>query len=160
MKRKHFGWQTNKRFVRLLQSNLSKTLFMNMPIDSIQLQMSAWFRGYWQNSFFDDYQKLDEDVPKISIQESKPSLQGQVEHSWSNCQTQILLDLSVSQGRRWNIVYIDEFNISSTSIKTYNWSVRGCQDYWFADKKSSKLNCIIAVSADGPVDIFIQEDSI
>ena len=62
--------------------------------------------------------------------------------------------------RGCNIVYIDEFNISSTSIKTYNWSVRGCQDYWFADKKSNKLNCIIAVSADGPVDIFIQEDSI
>ena len=122
--------------------------------------MSAWFRGYWQNSFFDDYQKLDEDTPQISIQESKRSLQGQVEHRWSNCQTQIPLDLRSLKDREYNIIYIDEFNISSTSIKTYNWSVRGCQDYWFADKKSNKLNCIIAVSADGPVDIFIQEDSI
>ena len=37
--------------------------------------------------------------------------------------------------RGYMITYIDEFNISDTSIKKYSWTRRGSQNYWFGPRR-------------------------
>ena len=56
--------------------------------------------------------------------------------------------------------YIDEFNISNSSIKTYNWTTKGKQNYWLSAKRGGKINCIAAVTSEKPVHIHMQEESI
>ena len=56
--------------------------------------------------------------------------------------------------RKHYVLYIDEFNISDASIKSFNWSQRRKQDYWFSNKKLNKHNCIITVSNNGPKNIL------
>ena len=62
--------------------------------------------------------------------------------------------------RKHYVLYIDEFNISDASFKSFNWSQRGNQDYWFSNRKLIKHNCIIAVSNNGPKNIHMQASSI
>ena len=61
---------------------------------------------------------------------------------------------------RWTTIHIDEFNISSTSIKSYAWSRRGSQNYWFAGKRGDKINCILAVGEVGPIHLDMQKDNV
>ena len=55
--------------------------------------------------------------------------------------------------RKHYVLYIDQFNISDASIKSFNLSQRGKQDYWFSNRKVNKHNCIIVVSNNGPKSI-------
>ena len=58
------------------------------------------------------------------------------------------------------ITYIDEFNISDTSIKKYSWTWRGSQNYWFGPKRLKKINWIIAVCEARPVHIMTTNENI
>ena len=60
----------------------------------------------------------------------------------------------------YHITYMDEFCICDSSIKQYNWSSRGVQNFWFGRRKANKFNCIIAVSTSGQKSIHIQKDPI
>ena len=55
--------------------------------------------------------------------------------------------------QNWKVVYIDEFNVSDTSIKLYSWTKKGYQNYWFGPKRFQKVNCIISLSEEGPINI-------
>ena len=59
----------------------------------------------------------------------------------------------------YHLVYMDQFHIQDSTIKTYNWSIRGKQNYWFGNKKGNKLNWVVAISEYGPYNINIQNDS-
>ena len=59
----------------------------------------------------------------------------------------------------YHIVYIDEFNVSDSTIKLYNWTIKGKSNYWFGNRKQNKLNWIIAISNEGPHNIHVHEES-
>ena len=59
----------------------------------------------------------------------------------------------------YHLIYTDQFHIQDSTIKTYNWSTRGKQNYWFGDKKDNKLNWVVAISEYGPQNINIQDNS-
>ena len=69
----------------------------------------------------------------------------------------ILKFLSINN---YHITYMDEFGICDSSIKQYNWSLRGVQNYWFGQKKANRFNWIIGVSNSGRTNIHIQKDPI
>ena len=69
----------------------------------------------------------------------------------------ILRFLSINN---YHITYMDEFGICDSSIKQYNWSPRGVQNYWFGQKKANRFNWIIGVSNSGRTNIHIQKDPI
>ena len=62
--------------------------------------------------------------------------------------------------RKHCVLYVDKFNISDASIKSFYWSQRNKHDYWFRNRKLSKHNYIKAVSNNGPKNIHIQASSI
>ena len=62
--------------------------------------------------------------------------------------------------RDYIITYIDEFNISDTSIKKYSWTQRGSQNYWFGPRRLKKINWIIAVCEARPVHIMTTNENV
>ena len=62
--------------------------------------------------------------------------------------------------RDYIITYIDEFNISYTSIKKYSWTQRGSQNYWFGPRRLKKINWIIAVREARPVHIMTTNENV
>ena len=62
--------------------------------------------------------------------------------------------------RGYMITYIDEFNISDTSIKKYSWTRRGSQNYWFGPRRLKKINWIIVVCEAKPVHIMTTNENI
>ena len=62
-----------------------------------------------------------------------------------------------SKGARF--IFVDQFNVTESSIKQYNWTTRGKQNFWFWPKRHNKVNWIIAVSEDEPFLIATQIQS-
>ena len=58
------------------------------------------------------------------------------------------------------MTFIDEFNISETTIKTYSWWVKGQSNYWFCPKNKNKINWIIAVTLTQAIHITTQTESV
>ena len=59
----------------------------------------------------------------------------------------------------YHLIYMDQFHIQDSTIKTYNWTKRWKQNYWFGNRRWNKLNWVVAISEYGPHNINIQEGS-